>query len=317
MPTLPHRLHPGDTLGLIAPASAPRDPAAVEQSITALEKLGFKVKLGRSAKKRWGFLAGQDRERAGDVMAMFANPKINGIICLRGGYGTSRLVSRLDFDVIRKNPKVFAGYSDITFLHCAFLKKSGLLTFHAPMPASEIIKKDFPGFSRDSFLGLLTKPEPAGSICHGYPDKTVSIITPGTASGALIGGNLTIICSLIGTPFAPSFRGKILFLEDLEEAPYRIDRMLTHLLNAGILGQVAGVAVGICKDCEDANAKPGGEYRQTLADVFQDRLKPLGIPVVSGLPFGHVPFNATIPVGGRATLDGNKGDLILTAAMVR
>ncbi len=312
MPILPKRLCPGDTLGLIAPASAPPDPKAVDGSVAALEQMGFKVKLGRHVRKRWGFLAGQDRERAADLMEMFTHPKVNGIVCLRGGYGSGRLLPLLDYPAIRKNPKVFVGYSDITSLHCAFLKKSNLLTFHGPSVAAHFTEKDFPEFSRLSWLNMLMQPIAAGSLCTGYDGKTVSVVSRGRVSGELIGGNLSLLVTMLGTPYQPSFRGKLLFLEDVDEKPYRMDRMLTHLLNAGLLQQVAGIAVGICHECFDPKAKAAGEYRQTLEDVFKERLKPLKVPVVLGLPFGHVPHNATLPVGGRATLDANRGNLIIT-----
>jgi muramoyltetrapeptide carboxypeptidase len=317
MPTIPERLHPGDTIALIAPASAPPDPEVVDYSVASLEEMGFKVKLGRNVRKRWGFLAGKDGERAGDIMQMFTDRKVRGIICLRGGYGTPRLLPMLDYQAIRENPKVFIGFSDITALHCAFLKKSNLLSFHGPMTGSHFIKKDYPQFWRESILKLVTEPTAAGSISRGYDGKTASIIRRGTASGELIGGNLSLLCTLLGTPFQPSFRKKILFLEDVDETPYRMDRFLTHLSNAGVLQQVAGIAVGICENCTDPKAKTAGEYRQSLEDVLKERLLPLQVPVVIGLPFGHVPYNATIPVGGRATLDALKGDLILTSPAVR
>ena len=156
----------------------------------------------------------------------------------------------------------------------------------------------------------------AGSICDGYAGKTVSILRGGMAEGRLMGGNLSLICAGLGTPFAPSFKGKILFFEDISEKPYRLDRMLTQLLNAGILQQVAGVAVGVNQDCEDPDAKPRGEYRQTAAEVVKERLSSLRVPVVTGLPFGHVHLNATIPVGAKARLDGKRGDLIITEPAV-
>ncbi|MDB6067058.1 MAG: Peptidase LD-carboxypeptidase [Pedosphaera sp.] len=314
MPTLPKRLHTGDTIGLIAPASAPPDPKTIDRSIAALEEMGFRVKLGRNVRKRWGYLAGTDRERAEDLMKMFGDKKVNGIICARGGYGTARLLPLLDYGVIRTGAKVFVGFSDITSLHCAFLKKCGLVSFHGPMTSASLIEEDYPEFSQRSLLKAITDANPGGSICAGYTEKTVSILRGGKVSGELIGGNLSLLCTLIGTAFQPSFRGKILFFEDVDEKPYRFDRMLTHLANAGLLQQVAGIAVGVCHNCEDPKAKDAGEYRQTLEDVLKERLLPLKIPVVSGLPFGHVRFNATLPVGGRAMLDADAGDLILTSA---
>ena len=316
MPIIPERLHFGDTVGIIAPASAPPDPKAVDQSLLALAELGFKPKLSRNARKRWGFLAGSDRERAGDLMEMFCDRKVKAIVCVRGGYGTTRLLPLLDYRKIREHPKIFVGYSDITSLHSAFLKKSNLLSFHGPMFASDFIKDGYPQFSRDSFVKILTDPQPPGSICKGYTGKTVSILRRGRVSGQLVGGNISLLCATLGTPYQPDFRGKILFFEDVDEVPYQYDRSITHLINAGVLQQVAGIAVGICES-EDPKAKIMKEYRQTFEDVLRDRLLPFKVPVVMGLPFGHVPHNATLPVGGRATLDAIKGDLILDSAVIR
>jgi len=317
MPTLPRRLQPGDTLGLIAPASPAPDPKAVDRSIAALEKMGFKVKLGRHARKRWGFLAGKDRERAADILQMFTDKKVHGIVCLRGGYGTPRLLPLLEYAAIRRNPKVFVGFSDITALHCAFLEKANLLSFHGPMTASHLSQADTPEFTRQSWFKMLMQPVAAGSLCQGYKRQTVSVLRRGKVSGQLIGGNITLLACLLGTPFAPSFAGRILFFEDVDERPYRLDRLLTQFLNAGLLQQVAGIAVGICAECHDPKAKGRKEFRQGLEDVLAERLLPLKVPVVIGLPFGHVPHNATLPVGGQATLDGERGDLIITEPAVR
>ena len=317
MPIKPERLHAGDTIGIISPASAPPGPKNIDRSVTVLERLGFKTKLAPNVRKRWGFLAGSDRDRASDMMKMFADPKVKAIICVRGGYGTARLLPLLDYGVIRRNPKIFLGYSDITSLHCAFLVEAGLISFHGPMLNSDFVNKDFPDFTLVSCLRTLMKASPSGSISAGYKGKTVSILRRGRVSGALIGGNISILCATLGTPWQPSFKNKILFFEDLDEVPYRFDRMLTHLLNAGLLQQVAGVAIGVNADCFDPYAKKMKEYRQTCEDVFRERLLPLKIPVVAGLPFGHIPLNATLPVGARATLDANKGDLIITESAVK
>jgi muramoyltetrapeptide carboxypeptidase len=317
MPVIPDRLNAGDTIGIIAPASAPPDPKNIDRSVAALERLGFKTRLAPNVRKRWGFLAGSDRERAGDLMKMFADRKVKAIICLRGGYGTGRLLPLLDYRTIRANPKVFVGYSDITSLHCAFLVKSGLVSFHGPMLNSDFIKPNLPDFTLQSFLRTLMRPSAPGSICAGYKKKTVTILQRGVASGPLIGGNITLLCASLGTPYQPPFRDRILFFEDLDEVPYRFDRMLTQLLNAGLLQQVAGVAIGINAGCLDPKAKKSKEYRQSLEDVFRERLLPLNVPVVAGLPFGHIPLNATLPVGVWVTLDANKGDLLITEPAVR
>jgi len=313
----PQRLNPGDTIAIVAPASAPADPAAIDRSVAAIEALGFKPRLAPNVHKRMGFLAGTDRERAADLMNMFAAANVRAIVCLRGGYGTGRLIPLLDFGAIRRHPKIFIGYSDITSLHCAFLVKANLLSFHGPMLNSDFIRKDFPSFTLHSFLRTLSHPAPAGSVRQGYRDKTISVLRRGRASGRLLGGNLSLLCATIGTPFQPSFRERILFIEDLDEPPYRFDRMLTHLLNAGLLQQVSGIAVGINRNCVDPHAASSPEFRQTVDDVLAERLLPLKVPLVTGLPFGHVPLNATLPVGARATLDANKGDLIITEAAVR
>ena len=340
----PKRLEFGDTIALVAPASAPPDPKNIDRSVAALEKLGFKVKLAPRARRRWGFLAGSDRDRAGDLMKMFTDKRVKAIVCIRGGYGSARLLNLLDYRLIRANPKIFVGFSDLTSLHCAFLVKSSLISFHGPMTNSHFIKDDLPKFTLDRFLRTLMNPSAPGSICQGYKTaphpalspsdgervasrrvrggslsaraNPIKILHRGKASGQLIGGNITLLCTTVATPFQPSFKNKILFLEDLDEPPYRFDRLLTHLSNAGLLQQVAGVAVGINKGCEDPNAKGAKEYRQTLEDVLRERLLPLKIPVVMNLPFGHVPFNATLPVGANACLDANKGDLLITETAV-
>ncbi len=313
----PERLCFGDTVGLIAPASPPPDPQAVDRAAAALEQFGFKPKLGKNVRARHGFLAGGDRERAADLMAMFTDKKVKALVCLRGGYGAARLLDRLDYDVIRRHPKILAGYSDVTSLHFALAKTVNLVSFHAPMWNSEMGHPKTPEFTRHSFFRTVMEAQPAGGICDGYDQKKISVLRGGFAEGRLVGGNLSLICASLGTPFQPSFKGKILFFEDVSEKPFRLDRMLTQLLNAGILEHVAGVAVGTNKSCDDPAAKPGGEYRQSAAEVVKERLASLRVPVVTGLPFGHVDFNATLPVGVMAKLDGTRGDLIITEAAVR
>lgn len=315
MPIRPRHLEPGSTLGVIAPASAPPDPKAVDRAIAALEKLKFKVKLAKNVHKRHGFLAGTDRERAADLMQMFTDRKVDGIICVRGGYGTARLLPRLDYSVIKRHAKVFIGYSDLTSLHCAFLRKSNLICFHGPMLNSDFAHEDMPVFTTQSFLRTLARPEAPGDIMAGY-EGHVKTLRRGVANGPLLGGNLSLLCASLGTPWQPVFRRRILFFEDVDEVPYRFDRMLTHLLNAGLLQQVAGIAIGSNKNCFDPKAKTAKEYRQTLEDVFRERLLPLRVPVAMDFPFGHVPLNATLPLGAQATLDATNGRLLVTEPAV-
>jgi muramoyltetrapeptide carboxypeptidase len=343
----PPRLSFGDTIGIIAPASAPPDPKAIDQSIAVLERLGFRPRLARNVRKRWGFLAGSDRDRAADLMQMFTDRKVNAVICVRGGYGAARVLPLLDYEAIRRNPKILIGYSDITSLHCAFLVKSNLVSFHGPMLNSDFIKDNFPDFTLNGFLRTLMEPTHAGSLLNTSSSSSFSFsssISPpakrralnphkqatrrapvarpatcvrsGVATGPLLGGNLSILCTTLGTPYQPSFKNKILFFEDLAEIPYRFDRMLTHLLNAGVLQQVAGIAIGINANCRDPNAKKTKEYRQTMDDVIKERLLPLKIPIVSGLPFGHIPLNATLPIGIKAKLDADAADLQIIESAV-
>lgn len=313
----PERLQPGDVVGIIAPASPPPDPKAVDRAAAQVERLGFQPKLGRHVRERHCFLAGSDRDRAADMMAMFADQKVRGIICIRGGYGTARLLNLLDYAVIQRNAKVIAGYSDITTLHCALAVKANLVSFHSPMLNEGLGAEKFPAFSNASFLRNVTEAQPAGSLCAGLDKKSVILVRRGVAEGQLIGGNLSVLVTTLGTPYQPQFKNRILFIEDISERPYRLDRLLTHLLNAGLLQQVAGVAVGLNQDCDEPGAAKAKEYKQSAADVLQERLKPLGVPVVMGLPFGHQPVNATIPIGVRARLDANRGDLVILEAAVK
>ena len=248
-------------------------------------------------------------------MKFFVDPKVKAIMCVRGGYGSGRLLRLLDYKTIRSHTKIFIGYSDITALHCALRSRSGLVTFHGPMAGADFAELGLPEFTTQSFLRTVAQPAAPGSICQGYDGETVKILRRGRAMGRLVGGNLSLVCVSLGTPYQPPFRKNILCFEDTGEAPYRIDRMLTQLLQAGLLQQVVGVAVGIHRNCQDPKAG-AGEYRQSLEDVLRERLRPLKVPVVTGLPFGHVRCNATLPLGARATLDADHGDLRITEAAV-
>jgi muramoyltetrapeptide carboxypeptidase len=305
----PERLSFGDTVGIAAPASAPHQPKEIDHAIHALERLGFKPKPARHLRERLGFLAGSDRDRADDLMRLFADRNVKAIFCLRGGYGSGRLLSRLDFDLVRRNPKIFLGFSDITALHCAFQTRAGLVSFHGPMLSSHLAQSELSDFTLHGLLRTLMRPKAPGSICTGFTEKAARSLRRGSASGRLLGGNLSVLCTTLGTPWQPQFKGRILFLEDIDEAPYRIDRMLTQLLNAGLLQQVAGVALGVSRGCVDPQAEKSREYRQGLEDVLKDRLLPLKVPVVAGLPFGHTPCNATLPLGVHVLLDASKADL--------
>ncbi len=316
----PKRLKSGDTIGLIAPSSNVWENDEITFATEILKSFGFKVKHGKYLFQRYGYLAGQDKERAWDVNNMFADSSIDGIFCLRGGYGAPRILPFLDYDIIAKNPKVFIGYSDITALLNAINARTGLITFHGP-----IARQNYSDYTLEQFKKVLFSPTPSVELAtpplfearEGLveQDNRLRVISKGKgdgrATGQLIGGNLSLMVKLVGTPYEPSYKGKILFLEDVEEAPYRIDGMLTHLWLAGRLQQLAGIVFGKCSDCE-ASSPPS----LSLEQVFNDRLSNLGIPVLSGVMIGHIKDIATIPVGAVATLDTKKKRLILTEAAV-
>ena len=314
----PKRLKPEDTIALIAPASPPHEIAFIDMLILAIEESGFRVKTGKALRNRIGFLAGNDQARARDLEAAMLDPDVQAVFCLRGGYGSSRILSLLDYGKLKANLKVFVGFSDITALHCALQKKAGYVTFHAPVGGAFLDEGHEFAFS--SLMRSIMKTEPPGSVLDGMPDSAELPVSlrKGCASGIVAGGNLSILCSLIGTPFFPSLRGKILFIEDVGEAPYRIDRLLTQLLNSGVLNGVAGIVCGAFNGCIDPCAGTAKEYRQGVFDVVKERLYPLGVPLVYGIHAGHQALNATIPIGARASLhSGRKADLIIEEAAVR
>jgi muramoyltetrapeptide carboxypeptidase len=312
----PAKLEKGMTIGLIAPASAPGNEKSINAGIKILEDHGYNVKLARNAKAKKGFLAGTDRQRISDIHSMFKNKKIDAIACLRGGYGTPRLLKGIDYDLIKNNPKIFIGFSDITGLLVAFLKKSGIVTFHGPMVTSNYAHKKGRDYALGSLLKIVSNDEAFGSILPGSGIKKGKAIQKGRATGILVGGNLSLLVTLLGTPFDFSTKKKILFIEEVGEDNYRVDRMLTQLLNAGKFNDAAGIAFGQFSGCV-ATPSPDNRPTQGIAEIIKDRTKGLNIPVVSGLPFGHDAFTATLPVGIKATLDAEKSDLIIEESAVK
>jgi muramoyltetrapeptide carboxypeptidase len=312
----PQRLRFGDAVGIVAPASPPEEPGEVDSFADALRKLGFEPKLAPHVRQRLGFLAGDDQARAADLMTMFADQAVKGMICLRGGYGSARLERMLDYHFIKRHAKVFVGFSDITSSHCAFLTHARMVSFHGPTLNTSITSERPSRFTLESLRKAVMEPAAPRGICDEKTRQSVVILKRGLATGPLIGGNLSVLAATMGTPCQPRFKDAIFFFEDVDEKPYRFDNWLTQLLNAGLLQQVAGVAVGNNKNCTDPDAAKSKEYHQTVADVLKDRLLPLGVPVVAGLPFGHVRQNATLPVGLQVTLDGVNGDLTINEAAV-
>ena len=307
---IPKRLAAGNTVGLVAPAGPAADDESVRFSIELLESFGFKVKPGKHVFDRNQYLAGDDRDRAADVNAMFADDSVDAIFTLRGGYGTQRMLPFLDYDLIAKNPKVFTGSSDITGILTAMHEKAGLVCFHGPAAGGNYSDYAF----RES-LKVLWEPTPRTRIGAAPPIDTrpgnverrnrVTRVAPGKARGRLVGGNLTIVSTLMGTPYEPDFKDRILFFEDVNEAPYRIDRMLTQLWLAGKLQHAAGIVFGKFTKTEDE----GNTF--SIEEILHQRCATLGIPVLSGLMIGHIADKTTVPIGIQAELDAEAGTLEL------
>jgi muramoyltetrapeptide carboxypeptidase len=311
----PKRLQAGDTLGVIAPSSALPEHV-IEKALQNLTNLGFKLKLGKNVRASKGYLAGTDAQRVEDLHWAFSDPDVDAVWCIRGGYGATRILPMIDFDIIKKNPKILIGYSDITALHVAIFQKTGLVTFHGPVGTS-----DYTEFTKPNVLDLLTKPTPQYFLKHSAENlKNESnlfkpeVITAGKCQGQLIGGNLSLLSAMDGTPYAlKNLKGKILFMEDIDERPYRVDRMLTQMLQAHDFKQLAGIALGIFEGC---NPKMD-ENSLSLIECFKDRLGNLGVPVIYGLSFGHIKNQFTLPVGIEAMMDTETGTITLLEAAVK
>lgn len=301
----------GDLIGLISPASTIADPGRINSGVTYLERLGYRVVVGKHVLKTYGYLAGTDEERAEDIHSMFANPDVRGIFCIRGGYGTPRLLSLLDYRLIRNNPKVFVGYSDITALQLALWRRCGLVSFQGPMLGVDMAAP-MDGYTEELFWRLLTRNTRAGHVLNtGEP---VVVRRPGKVSGTLLGGNLALICAIMGTPYQPRFDGAMLFFEDIGEEPYRIDRMFTQLRHAGAFRRARGLLTGQFSDVEPKDpSKPS----LSLEEVLVETAEYAGIPFLSNLPFGHEPRKMTIPIGIRARLDSEARTLEYLEPAVR
>lgn len=308
---LPRPLAPGDTVALVSPSSAVSDPFDLQLAREVMEALGLRVVTGAHYAERRGHLAGSDAERAGDLNAAFADPDVAAIVCTRGGSGAARLLPLLDYEAIRANPKALLGYSDVTALHCAIQARTGLVTFHGPIGTGSWNRFNADQFRRVFFERELMRYEnriEAGDELVPRRNRTRTLV-PGQARGRLLGGNLTVLTALAGSPYLPDFDGAILFLEDVSEAPYRVDRMLTTLKLMGVLDRIAGFVFGECTDCD-----PGDGYGSlTLAQILDDFIVPLGIPAYTGAMIGHIREQFILPVGGEVELDADAGTLRLLA----
>jgi len=301
----PPRLNPGDTIGLIAPGWLITEEQ-LQESIDQISQLGFTPIYTERIIGKFGYFSGTDEQRAEDVNEMFLNPQVKGIFCANGGYGCTRILKLIDYQAIINNPKIIIGYSDATALLNAIHLKTNLVTFHGPI--SRTIKYNY----STSLLEKVMISPIENLLIESYqayleninekPEYDRYTITSGNATGELVGGNLTLITSMIGTEYQLDFTNKLVFIEDIGEEPYRIDRMLTQLIESGELKKASGIIFGILRGCEKSDeSKAPNSF--TLREVIEDRMKPLNIPSVYGLSFGHLNNNFTIPIGIKAKLD--------------
>jgi muramoyltetrapeptide carboxypeptidase len=311
----PGRLNPGDTIGLVQPASTIFESETVQIAVEIIEALGLKARVAPHVNDRYGYLAGSDKDRAADVNAMFADRSIKGIVAVRGGWGCARLLPFLDFDLIGRNPKILAGYSDLTALLLAVFARTGLVTFHAPMGVStwnafkvDYLKRVLFGAEAVTFENVREIKDTLVQV-----ENRIQTITPGVARGRLLGGNLSVLAAIVGSGYLPDWSGAILFVEEVDEAIYRVDRMLTQLKLAGILDGLRGVIVGNCTRCG-----PGEGYGSlTLEEVLNDHIRPLKVPAWSGAMIGHIERQFTLPEGIEVEIDATKGSIRMLEPAVR
>lgn len=308
----PRKLKEGDTIGLIAPGSA-FTQEAYERTIDNIKTMGFRYKNAKNLFLKYGYLAGDDKSRIEDIHQMFADPEVDAIWCVRGGYGTTRLLYDLDYELIKANPKILMGYSDITALLQAIHEKTGLVTFHGPVGSTELTD-----YIISNFQSVLMTIKKNTRISNQKSDNTTDefnseFIVPGHMKGQLAGGNLTLLASLAGTEFQLDASGKLVFIEDVGEKPYRIDRMLTQLLQVSNLNKANGILLGRFNDCD---VEPGDNTSLRLKETLIDRLGYLDIPVYYGFSFGHVDEMCILPVGVEAGFDLKKEELILFESAV-
>ncbi|WP_128548059.1 S66 peptidase family protein [Larkinella soli] len=308
-PLKPPRLKTGDTIALVGPAAPAFNREEVQISVESLQALGFKVKIGRHVFDRYGYLAGTDADRAADLNEMFADRNVQAVMAMHGGWGCARLLPLLDYAAIRRNPKILVGYSDITALLLGIHAQTGLVTMHGPV-GSATWNPFTVNYLRQLLIDgqavLMENPRDKGDLLVQVEDR-VSTLHPGKARGRLLGGNLTVLSHLMGSKYLPDWRGSLLFLEDVREDIYRMDRMITQLKLAGVLDQISGFIFGKCTNCD-----PGGSYGSlTLEDVFRDHILPLKKPAYAGAMIGHITHKFTVPLGVEAEMDAEAGTIRL------
>jgi len=307
----PPRLRRGDVIGLISPASAPLPAEKIEKGARYLEGLGYRVELGEHVAAQHGYFAGTDAERLSDLNAMLNDSGVKAIFAVRGGYGSPRLLPFVDYGAVRRQPKIVVGFSDITGLQLALFRRTGLVTFSGPLPGVEFWQKPDP-YTEEHFWRLLTSTRRVGPL-HNPNREGLCARTRGRAQGRLLGGNLSLVVSNLGTRFSPDYDGAILVLEDVHEDFHRIDRMFTQLRNAGILDQISGLVLGLFTHCRPSDA--AGPHLK-LAEIFDEVFSWVTVPSVEGFQYGHVARKLTLPFGLHARLDANSGTLSVLESSV-
>lgn len=300
----PNRLKAGDTVGVIAPAGPP-NIEDLHKAILFLKQLGLQVKLGEHIEETYGYLAGSDEQRLSDFHMMIKDPQIKGIIFARGGYGTGRLVDKIDYELIKENPKVIWGYSDITYLHTAIRQKTGLITFHGPMLATDVANKLFDQRTGNMFKQLFS-PQSL-TYDDSFSGSELTILAAGKVTAPIVGGNLSLIISTFGTPYELDTKDKLVLIEDIGEVPYRVDSMLNQLKLAGKFNEAAGFIIG-----DFAETDTGERASLSLNEVFNHYFNNLKMPVMSGFKIGHCHPHFAIPFGVEATLDTGNKTLMIT-----
>jgi muramoyltetrapeptide carboxypeptidase len=303
---LPLRLHPGDTVGLIAPASSDDEPMHLETAQATVRGMGLVPKLGRHVSDIWGYFSGTDKDRADDIHAMFADDSVRAIFSIRGGWGSARLLPLLDWDLIRAHPKLLVGSSDVTALHLAIAAKAGFPSIHAPNVSNRWEAVSWNSLWRLAFTGETPVLGEVAEADRAADRWRITTLRPGKAQGRLLGGNLSVLTSLVGTPWLPDFEGAILFIEDVGEPEYRIDRMMSQLALSGLLGKLSGVIFGQCMRC---NANVPNYAGFTVPDILGQYLTPLGVPAFSGANIGHIANQLSLPVGAQVEMDAEVGTI--------
>jgi muramoyltetrapeptide carboxypeptidase len=304
------RLKIGDTIGLVAPAGI-ENAEKIEKGIEKLKSLGFNIKKGKHIYDKWGYFAGKDEDRAKDIRDMFKDDEVSMVLCIRGGYGAMRIMPYLDFHKIKKKPKIFMGYSDITVLLNTMYQKEGLITFHGPMINSNLEVDE----TLNSFLGTVMRGHE--EYCIENPvNIPMGSNTDKSAQGRIVGGNLSLICGVLGTPYEIDMKDKILFIEEVGEAPYRIDRMFTQLQLTGKLEECSGIILGQFTDCDGEAEDKNKEDLFTLSQVLEDRIMTLNKPVLTNVMCGHDNPKLVLPIGAKARLNCKKGQIEILQSVV-